>query len=202
MTNGLQPVRSAEIIAVGSEMLGSTRVDTNSLVLADALAALGISLRAKAVVGDRRADLASIFRQALERADLVVLTGGLGPTDDDLTRDVVAEGLGLPMEEDPAIVAGIEQRFARRGLRMPAVNRRQAMVPRGATVLDNPNGSAPGLLLTSGDPLIVLLPGPPREMRPMFEAMAASTLTQRAGRERFYRSTIFIRGRVGRRAGR
>jgi nicotinamide-nucleotide amidase len=195
MTYGQQPLRSAEIIAVGSEMLGSTRVDTNSLVLADGLAALGITLRAKAVVGDRRADLASIFKQALERADLVILTGGLGPTDDDLTRDVVADVLGLPLEEDPAIVAGIEQRFARRGMRMPVVNRRQAMVPRGATVLDNPNGSAPGLLLQAGDRLVVLLPGPPREMRPMFEAVAASALTRRAGRERFHRATIFIGGR-------
>ena len=148
MTGSPAPLRSAEIIAVGSELLGSTRIDTNSLFLADELASLGIALRAKAVVGDRRSDLATVFRQALERADLVILTGGLGPTDDDLTRDVVSEVLGLPLDEDPAIVADIEARFAKRGLRMPAINRRQAMVPRGATVLDNPNGSAPGLLMT------------------------------------------------------
>ena len=189
------PLRSAEIIAVGSEMLGSTRLDTNSLFLAGRLAALGISLRAKTVVGDRRSDLATFFRLALERADLIILTGGLGPTDDDLTRDVVAEVLGLPMEEDPAIVAEIEARFARRGLRMPAINRRQAMVPRGATVLNNQNGSAPGLLIPVADRLVLLLPGPPREMKPMFEDAAAAALTARAGRERFFQATIFIAGR-------
>ena len=195
MTGSPQPLRSAEIIAVGSEMLGSTRVDTNSLFLAERLAALGIALRAKTVVGDRRIDLATFFRLALERADLVILTGGLGPTDDDLMRDVVAAVLGLPMEEDPSIVASIEERFARRGLRMPAINRRQAMVPRGATVLDNPNGSAPGLLIQVEDRVVLLLPGPPREMKPMFEEVAAASLSARAGRERFYRATIFIAAR-------
>jgi nicotinamide-nucleotide amidase len=195
MTGSPAPLRSAEIIAVGSELLGSKRVDTNSLFLADELASLGISLRAKAVVGDRRSDLATVFRQALERADLVILTGGLGPTDDDLTRDVVSEVLGLPLEEDPAIVADIEARFAKRGLRMPAINRRQAMVPRGATVLDNPNGSAPGLLVNVGERVVVLLPGPPREMKPMFERVAASVLSPRAGRERFSRVSILVAGR-------
>ena len=188
-------LRSAEIIAVGSEMLGSTRVDTNSLFLAARLAALGIGLRAKTVVGDRRGDLATFFRLALERADLIILTGGLGPTDDDLTRDVVAEVLGLPLEEDAAITADIEARFARRGLRMPSINRRQAMVPRGATVLNNPNGSAPGLLIPVDDRLVLLLPGPPREMKPMFEAAAVRSLEQRAGPERFFQATIFIAGR-------
>jgi len=170
-------------------------VDTNSLFLAERLANLGIALRAKGVVGDRRGDLATFVRLALERVDLLILTGGLGPTDDDLTRDVVAEVLGLPMEEDSAIVAGIEARFARRGLKMPAINRRQAMVPRGATVLDNPNGSAPGLLIQVGDRVVLLLPGPPRELKPMFEGVSAAFLSGRVDRERFYRATIFIAGR-------
>jgi len=195
MTPPSKPLQSAEIIAVGSELLGSTRVDTNSLFLAERLANLGIALRAKGVVGDRRADLATFVRLALERVDLLILTGGLGPTDDDLTRDVVAEVLGLPMEQDPAIVAGIEARFARRGLKMPAINRRQAMVPRGATVLDNPNGSAPGLLIQVGDRVVLLLPGPPRELKPMFEGVSAAFLSGRVDRERFYRATIFIAGR-------
>jgi nicotinamide-nucleotide amidase len=190
-----KPLRTAEILAVGSELLGSARLDTNSLFLAEKLAALGIGLRAKSVVGDRRSDLAMFVRLALERADLVILTGGLGPTDDDLTRDVVADVLELPMEEDPAIVAGIEARFARRGLKMPAINRRQAMVPRGATVLDNPNGSAPGLLIEVGDRVVLLLPGPPREMKPMFERVAGGFLDARASTERFYRATIFVAGR-------
>lgn len=189
------PLASAEIIAVGSELLGSSRLDTNSLYLADQLAALGIDLRAKSVVGDRRGDLATLVRRALERVDLLILTGGLGPTDDDLTRDVVAEVLERPLAEDPAIAAVIAERFARRGLEMPAINRRQAMVPRGATVLDNPNGSAPGLLIESGHQLVVLLPGPPRELRPMVEGLAAGRLGARAGRERFHRAAFFVTGR-------
>jgi len=189
------PIRRAEIIAVGSELLGSVRLDTNSLFVTDRLAALGISVRAKSVVGDDRDDLASIFGAALGRADLIVLTGGLGPTADDLTRDVVAGVLGLPLEEDPAIVEVIERRFARRGLRMPDVNRRQAMVPRGATVLDNPNGTAPGLLIESGPRMIALLPGPPRELQPMVEALCAGPWQERAGRERLFKASLFVTGR-------
>ncbi len=189
------PLGTAEIIAVGSELLGSTRMDTNSLFLAGRLASLGIELRAKAVVGDDRARLASVFKTALGRADLVILTGGLGPTDDDLTREVVAEVLGLEMREDPAIVAQIEQRFARRGLRMPAVNRRQAMVPAGASALDNPNGTAPGLYIEHAGHVIVLLPGPPRELQPMFDLVSSAQLQRRAGDARIYTETLFVAGR-------
>ena len=195
VTSGLPPLRSAEIIAVGTEMLGSTRVDTNSLYLADQLASLGISLHAKSVVGDRREDLAAVFRGALARADFVVLTGGLGPTDDDLTREVVAGVLGRTLREDPAIVERLQTRFAKRGLRMPDVNRRQAMVPDGATVLDNPNGTAPGLWLEDGPRAIVLLPGPPREVKPMFERLVQGPLGTRVGAERFVRAVLFITGR-------
>lgn len=189
------PLRTAEIIAVGSELLGSARIDTNSLFLADRLAALGIELRAKAVVGDHRQNLASVFAQARSRTDLVILTGGLGPTDDDLTREVVADVLGLELEEDASIVGRIQERFARRGLRMPEVNRRQAMVPRGAIAIDNPNGTAPGLLIETGQQVIVLLPGPPREMQPMIEGLLAGPLLTRAGRERLYRASLFVTGR-------
>jgi nicotinamide-nucleotide amidase len=189
------PLAVAEIIAVGSEMLGSTRVDTNSLFLAGRLASLGIELRAKTVVGDDRARLSSVFRTALARANLVILTGGLGPTDDDLTREVVTGVLGLELEEDPAIVAQIEERFTRRGLRMPAVNRRQAMVPYGATSLDNPNGTAPGMLIEHDERVVVLLPGPPRELQPMFDTLCAGPLLARAGPARIYTETLFIAGR-------
>ena len=189
-------LRTAEVIAVGSELLGSTRLDTNSLFLSERLAALGIELRTKSVVGDDRDDLASVFRQALSRADLVILTGGLGPTDDDLTREVVADVLGLPLDEDPSILDGIKRRFERRGLTMPPVNRRQAMVPRGATVLPNPNGTAPGLWLEHDGRVVVLLPGPPREMQPMVEALCAGPLRERAGEERLYRATLFVTARA------
>ena len=193
-------MRSAEVIAVGSELLGSTRTDTNSLFLSERLSALGIDLRIKSVVGDERADIATVLRQALERTDVVVLTGGLGPTDDDLTRDVVSEVMELPMSEDPAIVEKIRPRFERRGLTMPEVNRRQAMVPRGAIVLDNPNGTAPGLFIDHqwqgrGRRIVILLPGPPRELQPMFDGVCAGPLRERAGTERTYRTSLFITGR-------
>lgn len=186
---------TAEVIAVGSELLGSTRVDTNSLFLADRLASLGIELRAKSVVGDDRQRLADVFGAALSRADLVILTGGLGPTDDDLTREVVAETLGLALREDPAIVAEIEERFAARRLRMPQVNRRQGMVPRGASVLPNPRGTAPGLSIEHEGRVVVLLPGPPREMQPMFDALCAGALAARAGGSRIQKATLFVAGR-------
>src|SRR6186997_3075247 len=113
------PPRTAEVIAVGSELLGSTRTDTNSLYLSDRLSKLGIDLKIKSVVGDDRDDLAAVLRQSLARTDVVVLTGGLGPTDDDLTRDVVSEVLGLPMTVDESIVTAIRARFEKRGLVMP-----------------------------------------------------------------------------------
>jgi nicotinamide-nucleotide amidase len=188
------PLRAAEIIAVGSELLGSARVDTNSLYIAERLSGLGIELRVKSVVGDEREDLAGVLRQALTRADLIVLTGGLGPTDDDLTRDVVSDVLGRPMTIDETIVGTIRARFARRGLEMPDVNRRQGQVPAGAVVLDNPNGTAPGLFLDHHGQAVVLLPGPPREMQPMFDRLCAGPLAERAGAERVHRTTLFITG--------
>lgn len=189
----------AEIIAVGSELLGHARADTNSLYLSARLSDLGIDLRMKSVVGDERDDLSLVFRQALERSDLIVLTGGLGPTDDDLTRDVVSDVLGLPMTIDETIVAGIKARFERRGLTMPEVNRRQAQVPRGAVVLANPNGTAPGLFIadTGADArhTVVLLPGPPRELQPMFDLVCSGLLRERAGRERAHRTSLFVTGK-------
>jgi nicotinamide-nucleotide amidase len=187
---------NAEVIAVGSELLGSTRTDTNSLFLSERLSALGIDLHIKTVVGDDREDLAEVFRQALRRSDVVVLTGGLGPTDDDLTRDVVSEVLQLPMTIDETIVARIRARFERRGLTMPEVNRRQAQVPRGAIALDNPNGTAPGLFIAdAAGKIVILLPGPPRELQPMFDLICAGPLRERAGRERSHRTSLFITGK-------
>jgi nicotinamide-nucleotide amidase len=191
----MRPIASAEIIAVGSELLTASRLDTNSLAITERLRALGIALRAKTVVGDRASDLSAVFRGALGRADLVVLTGGLGSTDDDLTRDVVASELGLELVEDSAITDAIRQRFARRGLIMPEINRRQAMVPRGAVVLPNPNGTAPGLWLESGDRIVVLLPGPPRELIPMLDGPVAAALGQRSSGTALYTRIVRIFGR-------
>ena len=189
-------LRTAEVIAVGSELLGSTRLDTNSLFISRSLAALGIQLKAKAVVGDDRALLKDLFSLAITRSDVVVVTGGLGPTDDDLTREAVTDALGISMSEDAAITATIRERFARRGLMMPEFNRKQAMVPAGATVLANPNGSAPGLLIPVGEKLAILLPGPPRELQPMLTAICEpqGLLGARGGVARLHTVSIFTTG--------
>lgn len=185
----------AAIIAVGSELLTPHKIDTNSLFITQVLNDLGITVAFKAIVGDNRADLAAHVAHALARHEVVILTGGLGPTDDDLTREVVAEHLGLTMDEDPAIVDAIERRFAKRGWKMPAVNRRQALVPRGATVLANPNGTAPGLWLEHAGAAIALLPGPPREMKPMMDGEVRARLAPRAGAVRLHRRLIRVSGR-------
>jgi nicotinamide-nucleotide amidase len=186
---------TAEILAVGSELLTPHRADTNSLYLTARLNEVGITVRAKAIVGDDAGDLAAIFSQALARADVVMLTGGLGPTADDITREAVASALNLSLEENAEILAGIERRFASRGVAMPIINRRQAQVPRGATILPNPNGTAPGLWIDTGGRVVVLLPGPPRELQAMFEASVKSRLAARTGGRGLERRVIKITGR-------
>lgn len=184
----------AEVIAVGSEMLTPSHVDTNSLFITERLNEIGIDLQGKAVAGDDRAVLRAIVSDALGRSDLLILTGGLGPTDDDLTRDVVADLIGRPLEYHEPIFEAIQQRFAFRGLRTPEINRRQAMVPRGAAVLPNKNGTAPGLFIEHERKLIVLLPGPPRELKPMFDAVVQERLLVRAGNSRLFRRLLRITG--------
>jgi nicotinamide-nucleotide amidase len=189
------PIRRAAILAVGSELLTAARLDTNSLFITEAVNAIGIDVVFKAVVGDDRAELLAQFAHALDRADLVVLTGGLGPTDDDLTREVVAAHLGRPLAEDERLTAAIRQRFAGRGWKMPEVNRRQAMVPEGAVIIANPNGTAPGLWIEHGDKGVLLVPGPPREMKPMVELIAAEKLRARAAGRLLRRRVLRIAGR-------
>lgn len=195
----LQPIR-AVIIAVGSEMLTPLRTDTNSLAITDVLNAIGIDVASKLVVGDDREELDAQVGHALSRHAVLILTGGLGPTDDDLTREVVAAHLGLPLDEDPAIVESIRARFALRGWAMPDVNRKQAMVPRGATVLANARGSAPGLLIEHGGRIIALLPGPPREVQPMIGGPVRDRLLSLAGGRRLLRRVLRIAGRTESRA--
>src|SRR5437899_1496002 len=184
------------IIAVGSELLTPFRIDTNSLAITDRLNAVGVDVRLKAVVGDDLAELAEQFKSALAWADVIVFTGGLGPTEDDLTRDAVAQVLGLPLDVHEPTVERIRARFERRGMKMPDNNRRQAMVPRGATLLDNPNGTAPGLWLEHGSTAVVLLPGPPREMTPMIDAVIAERLADRSRGIRLFRRVVRITGRT------
>ncbi len=186
----------ASIIAVGSELLTPFRVDTNSLAITDRLNAIGCDIRFKAVVGDNVDELARVLTAVLAASDLVVCTGGLGPTEDDVTREAAARVLGLPLDLDQAIVDGIRARFARRGLEMAEINRRQGMVPRGATVLENTQGTAPGLWLERGKTTLVLLPGPPREMTPMLEAVIRDRLAPRAGGRGLFRRVLRITGRT------
>jgi nicotinamide-nucleotide amidase len=195
----LRPIR-AVIIAVGSEMLTPLRTDTNSLTITDVLNAIGIDVASKLVVGDDREELDAQIGHALSRHPVLILTGGLGPTDDDLTREVVAAHLGLPLDEDPAIVESIRARFALRGWAMPEVNRKQALVPRGATVLVNARGSAPGLLIEHGDRIIAMLPGPPREVWPMISGPVRDRLLRLAGGLRLQRRVLRIAGRTESRA--
>ena len=165
---------NAEIIAVGSEMLTPFRMDTNSLYLTEQLNLLGVDVIFKSIVGDDRRRLVAAAQHGLFRSDILIFSGGLGPTEDDLTREAVAEALGLSLHRDPEILVRLEQRFAERGWKMSPNNVKQADVLEGATVLPNPNGTAPGQLLSGQfdgrEHIIVLLPGPPHELKALFEA--------------------------------
>lgn len=163
----------AEIIAAGSEMLTPHRQDTNSLYLTAQLNDLGVEVAFKTIVGDNLAHLTSAAKIAIGRADIVIFSGGLGPTEDDLTREATAAALGLTLHPDSAILAAMQKRFAARQMTMPPNNAKQADVLEGATVLENKNGSAPGQFLeTTLDGLrkiVILLPGPPNELKPLFD---------------------------------
>ena len=164
---------NAEIIAVGSEMLTPYRVDTNSLYLTEQLNLLGVDVIFKSVVGDDLRRLVATAQHALFRSDIVIFSGGLGPTQDDLTREAVAEALGVGLKRDPEVLARLEQRFADRGWKMSPNNAQQADVVEGATVLPNPNGTAPGQWLSGNsegrEHIVILLPGPPHELKGLFE---------------------------------
>jgi len=160
----------AEIIAVGSELLTPDRVDTNSLFLTSQLNRLGIEVTRKTVIGDELGDLRNAFDQAMQRVELVIASGGLGPTEDDRTRDAVADLLGRKLSRDPSVMSKIEERFRQLGRTMSEVNTRQAMVPEGAEILENARGTAPGLWLEARGRIVVLLPGPPHELKAMFSA--------------------------------
>ncbi len=165
---------NAEIIAVGSELLTPFRMDTNSLYLTEQLNLLGVDVVVKSIVGDDRQRLVAAAQHALFRSDILIFSGGLGPTEDDLTRESVAEALGLGVRRDPEVLAQLEARFASRGWKMASNNAKQADALDGATVLANPNGTAPGQWLNGQfdgrEHIIVLLPGPPFELKAMFEA--------------------------------
>ncbi len=171
---------NAEIIAIGSELLTPFRQDTNSLYLTEKLNQLGVEVIFKTIVGDNREQLTATANLAIARAEIVIFMGGLGPTEDDLTREAVTDALGLELHRDPAIITSLEQRFAVRGWKMAANNLKQADVITGATVLPNANGSAPGQWISGKyegrERIIMLLPGPPHELKALFEEQCVARL--------------------------
>ena len=173
---------NAEIIAVGSELLTPWRQDTNSLYVTERLNQVGVNVTFKTIVGDRPKHLVDAVRNALRRTDVIVLMGGLGPTEDDLTREAVAEALKVSIKRDPELIAHLYTRAAQRRMTMTRNNEKQADVIEGAVVLGNPNGSAPGQWLDTiyGEhrKLVMLLPGPPMELKPLFDEQCVPRLRE------------------------
>jgi nicotinamide-nucleotide amidase len=185
---------TAEIIAIGSELLAPDRADTNSLWLTEKLNSIGIEVKLKTIVGDDDARLEETIRDAVKRSRVVITTGGLGPTEDDITRKVAARALGRRLLLDESVLEWIRGRFASFGRAMPERNSRQAMIIDGADVLDNPNGTAPGLFIEHEGTSVALLPGPPREMNPMFERLVMPRLSAKAGNLRVVRRLLRVAG--------
>jgi nicotinamide-nucleotide amidase len=182
----------AEIIAIGSELLTPQKVDTNSLYLTDQLNALGVEVVRKTIVGDERARLTDTILAAVARSQVIVLTGGLGPTEDDLTRDAVAAALGRSMDYHQEISDQIEERLRRYGRKMAEINRRQAYIIEGAEILPNDRGTAPGQWIAHNGVVLMLLPGPPNELKAMFEKQCLPRLEKflppQVIRTRFFRT--------------
>jgi nicotinamide-nucleotide amidase len=187
---------NAEIIAVGSEMLTPHRVDTNSLYLTEQLNLLGVDVAFKSVIGDNFRHLVAAAQHALFRSEIVILSGGLGPTEDDLTREAVAEALGVGLRRDAEIIAKLEKRFADHGWKMTPNNAKQADVIEGATILPNPNGTASGQWLSGQfegrERIVILLPGPPHEMKALFESEVRDRLRAKVPPSHLFTRTLKI----------
>ena len=169
---------NAEIIAIGSEMLTPERVDTNSLWLTAELNKLGVEVVSKCVIGDDRARLADQVRRSLARTAILIITGGLGPTEDDVTREAVAQALDRKLSYNLEVAAWLEQRFAAAKRTMAEINKRQAFVIEGADILPNDRGTAPGQWVEESGAVALLLPGPPHEMKAMFERQCLPRLSR------------------------
>lgn len=185
---------SAEIIAIGSELLTPLFVDTNSIYLTEQLNSIGIPVVMKAVVGDDENYLEHAIRGSLERTPVLITIGGLGPTEDDVTKKVVARVLQRQLVLNDEVLAKIQNRFKSRGVEMPANNARQALVLTGSDILENNHGSAPGLWISTERNHIILLPGPPSELRPMFETSCFPRLEKLAGGMALARSVFRTAG--------
>ncbi|MBX3288588.1 MAG: competence/damage-inducible protein A [Acidobacteria bacterium] len=172
---------TSEIIAVGSELLTPEKTDTNSLWLTEKLNEIGIEVMLKTIVGDDEPRLLETIKDALKRSDVVITTGGLGPTEDDLTRQVSAKAVGRELVFHKDLEDDMRERFRRMGREMPEINRRQAYIIEGADALPNANGSAPGLIFEENGKFLIVLPGPPRELKPMFTDLVLPRLKNLAG---------------------
>jgi nicotinamide-nucleotide amidase len=170
---------NAEIVAIGSELLLGQIVDTNSAWMAQRLTALGVNLYFKSVVGDNPARMREVIQRALERADIVITSGGLGPTQDDLTREVVAEVTGRKLVFDETMLEWVQSHFQRRGRSMTPNNRRQAFMPEGALRVHNPNGTAPSFIVEDPRAVVISLPGVPVELKWLFENEVEPYLRQK-----------------------
>ncbi len=185
----------SEIIAVGSELLTPAKTDTNSLWLTEKLNEIGIEVKLKTIVGDDGLRLEETVRDALKRSDVVITTGGLGPTEDDITRQISAKAIDRKLILNEKILENLRERFKSFGYeKMPEINKRQAFIIEGATILDNKNGSAPGMFVELEGRFFVILPGPPRELKPMFEQDILPKLREKAGE-------IYVRRKILRVSG-
>jgi nicotinamide-nucleotide amidase len=185
---------SAEIIAIGSELLTPTKTDTNSLWLTEKLNENGIEVKLKTVVGDDELRLKETIKDALNRSDVVITTGGLGPTEDDITRQVSADAVGRKLIFRENILADISKKFRKMNREMPEINKRQAFIIENADILPNPNGSAPGMFVEIDNKYLILLPGPPRELKPMFENFVLPKLKQTVGEIYVKRKVLRVTG--------
>jgi len=174
---------NAEIIAVGSELLTPQRLDTNSLFLTEQLNGLGVEVTTKYVVGDNRDHVADAVRRAMSRSEIVILSGGLGPTEDDVTRDAVAQAIDRKLIFHPEIADQLEQRFRQANRKMAEVNKRQAFIIEGAEILPNDRGTAPGQWIDESETSIILLPGPPHELKAMFLRQCLTRLERRVPKQ-------------------
>lgn len=185
---------SAEIIAIGSELLTPEKTDTNGLWLTSKLNEIGIEVKLKTIVGDDALRLEETIKDALKRSDIVIATGGLGPTEDDITRQVSAQAIGRKLVYFEEIEQDLREKFRKMGREMPEINKRQAFVIEGAQVLPNPNGSAVGMLANLDGKFLIILPGPPRENQPMYENFVLPELKKIAGKTVFRKRILKISG--------
>lgn len=185
---------TAEIVAIGSELLTPNRTDTNSLWLTEQLNNIGIEVMLKTIVGDDELRLIETISDALRRSSIVITTGGLGPTEDDITRKCAAKALGRELEYKPELESMLRERFSRYFNKMPEINLRQAYIIQGSMVLPNPNGSAVGLMIESDGKYLAILPGPPKENQPMFDGYVMPRLRESVGSVAVARRVLKIVG--------